>query len=187
MLNKYIKIALPAVAAGMAFMPAAAHAEDFEGPYVGVEGGLGIVEVEGSTILGPFKESDNSAMIGGIVGMRTHLSGDSGLVIGAEGNLGIYTNGGDARYGISGIAGVQIGESSLLYTRLGYGWVDGIATPGGTGIDGIALGAGFETALADSTNVRLDYKYLGYEDFEVPDNTAHFSGHEITVGVVFGF
>jgi len=177
---------LCAASAGLA-IPSAAHAEGFDGVYAGVEGGIGILEADGSTLLGPFESSDQSAYVGGVLGARTHVGGEAGLVVGLEGNGGIYTSSGDGRYGVSGIAGFEVGEGSLLYTRVGYGWLDGVATPEGTGIGGIVLGAGFETQVSGNANIRLDYRYLGYEDFDIPDATSNFSGHEITAGVIFDF
>jgi len=168
----------------VAAVPAAAHAEDYEGPYVGVEGGIGILNTDGTTIAGPFETSDTSAFFGGLAGLRTHVSGDAGLVVGVEGDLGVYTVGGDIRYGVSAIGGFEPAKGTLLYGRIGYAGRDGFPTGAG---DGLMFGGGVETALSDSINIRLDYKHLDLGEIDIPDNSADYSGHEVTAGVVFGF
>lgn len=172
-----------ALAASIALIPATAHAEGFDGPYAGVQGGLSIFEAEGSTLLGPVDYSDNEGFAGGLLGYRASL-GESGLVLGAEGDLGIGFDSGDLRYGASGILGVKLGGSSLLYTRVGYGWRDDM--PADTG-EGLVLGGGFETKIANALNLRLDYKHLDLGETNLPDNAIDYTGHEITAGVIFGF
>lgn len=181
--KKMSKFAVAALAGAAFFLPAAANAEGFDGPYAGVQGGLGILNAEGSTLAGPVDTSDSEAFVGGLLGYRAPL-GDSGVILGAEGDAGIYTDSGDGRYGLSGIAGVQLGDSSLLYGRVGYGWRDGL--PADTG-EGLVLGGGFETRLSRSVSFRLDYKHIDLGGTSIPDNTIDYSGHEITGGVVFGF
>lgn len=171
------------VALASAVAPATAHAEDFDGPYAGVQGGLSIFKAEGSTLTGPIDITDKEAFAGGLLGYRASL-GQTGLVLGAEGDLGIGFDSGDLRYGASGILGVKLGGSSLLYTRAGYGWRDGM--PADTG-SGLVLGAGFETKISSGLNLRLDYKHLDLGDTDLPDNAIDYSGHEIAAGVVFNF
>lgn len=178
-----LKSAIAALAAGFALAPAAAHAEGFDGPYVGAQGGLGILNAEGSTLAGPVDTSDSEAVVGGFAGYRSSLGG-TGLVLGVEGDVGIGIDSGDGRYGVSGIGGIKLGDSTLVYTRVGYGWRDGM--PADTG-DGLVLGGGIETKLSDSLGLRLDYKRLDLDDTNFPDNTIDYSGHEVTGGVVFSF
>lgn len=167
--------------------PGIAHAEDFNGPYIGAEAGIGILDTEGSTIAGPFENTDTSAVVGAVLGYRTPLGTDSRVIVGIEGNLGLYTDGSDARYGVSGIGGYRIGDNGLAYLRAGYGWRDGVQTGAGKGIDGLVLGGGYEFGLTKNVSLRLDYKYLDYGDVNFPDNTVDFSGHEVTGGVLFNF
>jgi len=173
--------------ATLALTPAQARAEAFNGPYAGVGAGVGILKSKGSTLAGPFKNSDNSAVVSAVLGYRLPLGSDSPIVVGAEGDVGIYSEGSDARYGISGIGGVRLGERGLIYARAGYGWLDGIQTGVSKGIDGLVLGGGGELKLTDAITARADYKYLDYGGVNVPDNIVSFKGHEITASLLFNF
>lgn len=178
------RIAFTAVAGFAAFIPGAAQAKGFDGPYAGVEAGLSILDAKGATLAGPFDETDEAAFVGGLLGYRTPVSENGGLIVGLEGDLGVATDGGDVRYGVSGIAGVKLGGSSLLYGRVGYAGRDGL--PEGTG-DGVMFGGGFETRLAERLNLRLDYKYIDLGSIDFTDNMAEFTEHEITGGLVLEF
>lgn len=173
--------------AALAAVPGTAFAEGFDGPYVGVDAGLSILSINSDTLTGPDHDKDNSTLVRGVAGYRTGIGSVAGPVLGVEGDVGVVTDGGDMRYGISGIAGIQVLGSSLLYGRVGYGWRDGVERPGGEGIDGLVLGGGFETALAANLHLRADYRHLSYGDFDMPDNTFHFDGHEVTGGVILAF
>lgn len=175
------------ICSALALAPGLASAEPFDGPYVGVQAGLGILKTKGDIFTGPFKKTDNSAVVSAVAGYRMPLGESSPVVLGVEGDAGIYTNGSDARYGISGIGGVRVAERGLLYARVGYGWLDGVPTGAGTGIDGLVVGGGAEVALTDSISARADYKYLDYGGVNFPDNTLDFKGHEITASVLFNF
>ena len=179
--------ALPCIAAAALAFPASASAEVFNGPYAGAEAGIGVVKTKGSTFAGPFKDSDSSVITGAVIGYRLPLGDDSPIVLGAEGNAGIYADGTDARYGISGIGGVRIGEKALVYLRGGYGWLDGVQTGAGKGVDGAVIGGGAEFGITDAISIRADYKYLDYGGVDFPDNTLDFKGHEITAGLLFNF
>ncbi|MBS1239672.1 MAG: hypothetical protein H6R45_378 [Proteobacteria bacterium] len=160
-----------------------AFAEGFDGPYVGAQAGIAILHVEGSKLGGPFEETSETAFAGAVLGYRMPV-GESGVVIGAEGDIGVHVDGGDARYGVSALAGVKIGGNSLVYGRVGYGWHDGLPADVGKGL---VFGGGFETKLAGNVNARVDYKYLDLGSTNFPDNTLDYTGHEVTAGIVFGF
>jgi opacity protein-like surface antigen len=168
-------------------MTSVAQAQDFKGIYGGIESGIGILDVDGSTIAGPFSENDHSAIVGGIIGYRAPVGSDSRFVLGVEGQLGIYTSGSDLRYGVYGIGGYRVGDNGLLYARIGYSWLDGVANGVGKGIDGLAFGGGYEFGVSEDINLRLDYKYVDYDDIDFADNTMDFDGHEITAAVLFNF
>jgi outer membrane immunogenic protein len=171
----------------LALVPAQAHAEAFDGPYAGVEAGVGILKSKGATIAGPFSNSASSAVLSAVVGYRMPLGENSPIVVGAEGNVGIYSKGSNARYGVSGIGGVRVSDSGLLYLRAGYGWLDGIQTGLGKGIDGLVLGGGGEVKLTEKLTARADYKYLDYGGVNVPDNIVSFKGHEVVGSVLLNF
>lgn len=180
-------VALVWAGAALVMLPGVASAEPFDGPYAGVEAGVGILKTKGSTLAGPFKDSSSSAIAGAVLGYRMPLGEDSPIVLGAEGNVGIYEDGSNSRYGISGIGGVRIADSGLLYGRVGYGWLDGIQTGSGKGIDGLVLGGGAEFKISGNLSARADYKYLDYGGVSFPDNTRNFKGHEMTAGLLFNF
>lgn len=188
MKHRYLKFSpLLVTAALLGVVPEAAFAEAFDGPYAGVEAGIGILKSKGSTIAGPFKKSEDSAVASVILGYRTTLGADSPIMVGAEGSLGIHSNGSNARYGVSGIGGVRIAENGLAYVRAGYGWLDGIQTGAGSGIDGLVLGGGAEIRLSERMSARADYKYFDYGGVNFPDNTIDFKGHEIVASILFNF
>lgn len=174
-------------ALALALVPGMASAEPFSGPYAGVEAGLGKLKTEGSTLIGPFKRTDETAVVSAVAGYRMPLGEELPVVLGVEGNAGIHTNGGDARYGIAGTAGVKIGDAALLYGKVGYAWLDGVQTGAGEGIDGLLLGGGAELALTDSISARAEYRYIDYGGVNFPDNTLDFKGHEVMAGVLFNF
>jgi len=184
MIQKISRPLFGALVAGAALTFAgSASAEPFSGPYAGIGAGIGILESEGSTIAGPFDRTQSDAVVTGIAGYRMPL-GEGPVVLGVEGDAGINVDTGDGRYGLSGIAGVKLGEASLVYGRAGYGWRDGM--PGDTG-KGLVLGGGFETRLTEALNLRVDYRHHDLGSIALPDNTADYAAHEVTGGLILAF
>lgn len=163
------------------------YAQEFEGAYAGVEGGIGVLKIDGTTLAGPIDEVENSGFVGGVLGYRSPVGADGRFVLGVETALGLYTEGTNGRYGVYGIGGYRVGDKGLAYLRIGYGWLDGVQTGIGTGLDGLVLGGGYEFALREKMNLRFDYKYLNYGDVSIPDNSFDFGGHEITAAILFNF
>ena len=168
-------------------VPGMTQAQEFEGPYVAVEAGIGVIKIDGSTIVGPIDEVDNSGLVGAVLGYRSHVGANTRFVLGVEGTLGLYTNGTNERYGIYGIGGYRVGDKGLFYLRLGYSWLEGVQTGIGTGVDGLAFGGGYEFGISERINLRLDYRYINYGGVSIPDNTLDFDGHEITTAILFKF
>ena len=185
--SKYLKPAHAGLALGLAAAPQVASAEAFSGPYAGIEAGLGQIKVEGSILTGPIKAKDDSAAVGLVAGYRLPVGADLPVVVGIEGNAGLYTEGGDARYGVAGIGGMKIGESALLYGKVGYAWHDGIRTGAGKGLDGLLFGGGAEVALTQRISARAEYRQIDYDKISCPDNTLDFTGHEFMACVLFNF
>lgn len=125
--------------------------------------------------------------MGGVLGYRSPFGANGRFVLGIEGDLGFYSNGSNERYGLYGIGGYRVGEKGLAYLRFGYGWLEGIQTGIGTGVDGLVFGGGYEFGLRERMNLRVDYRYLDYGGVNIPDNTLDFDGQEITVAVLFDF
>ena len=175
-----LPLALSGIGA-LSFAAAPAFAEDFDGPYAGVQAGVALLHVEGDTLPGPVSDTSTTAYGAAVLGYRMNAGG---VVLGVEGDAGIHVDGGDARYGVSAIAGVPIGSGSLVYGRVGYAWHEGLPADVGKGM---VVGGGFETRLTGPVNVRLDYKYLDLGETNVPDNMLSYTGHEVTAGVIVGF
>lgn len=139
------KILVLATSAAFAAVPAAAHAEAFSGPYVGVELGQDNYELKAKGV-------DASELIG-FEGVEANLDGLSGngavggiyagydyalgsIFVGLEGNLNIsgaklsasFTDGEDTlgfrikakeSYGVAGRLGVKAAENVGVYAKLG--------------------------------------------------------------------
>ena len=176
-MNRFL---LPLALLGFA-ASAPAFAEDFEGPYAGAQAGVALLHVEGSILTGPVDRTDETGYGAAVLGYRMKAGG---VVLGVEGDAGVHVDGGDARYGVSAIAGLPIGSNSLVYGRVGYAWHEGLPADVGKGL---TFGGGFETRLTGAVNVRLDYKYLDLGETNFPDNTLSYTGHELTAGFVIGF
>jgi opacity protein-like surface antigen len=176
------RLLLPLLGTGaLALLSTPASAEGFDGPYVGAQAGVAVLHVEGSILTGPVDRTDETAYGAAVLGYRTQLGP---VVLGVEGDAGLHVDGGDARYGVSAIAGVPIGSKSLAYGRVGYAWHEGLPADVG---EGLTFGGGFETRLVGPVNVRLDYKYLDLGETDFPDNTLDYTGHELTAGFVLSF
>lgn len=181
------KISMTAALIGASFLitPMVSAQDDdlFNGPFGSLQVGTGILKYEGSILSGPIKETDLSLLVGGTLGYRTTFGANSPLVVGVEADLNYYSAGSDFRYGISGLAGYKVSDSSLGYLRVGYGKLNN----GVKGMDGMVFGGGFEFKLTSDTNLRLDYKKLNYKDVDFPDNSIRYDGHELSMGMTFSF
>lgn len=180
------KISMTAAFAAVSFfMTPAISAEDdlFNGAFGSLQAGASIVKLEGTTFVGPISESALSFLAGLSLGYRRTLGADSPLVIGFEANGNYYAADSDIRLGVSALAGFKVSERGLAYLRVGYGKLYRDLKD----LDGMVFGGGFEFKLTSDTNIRLDYKKLSYKDINVPDNSIHYGGHEITSGMVFRF
>lgn len=187
--NKKVKVTWKAFAiSGLAVAgltaPTETLAQDsFDSFYGAVEGGAGVVKLEGTTFLGPIDDEESSSLIGGALGVRWALGTDRRLVLGLETTADLYTDNSDWRYGVYGIGGLRVRDNDLAYLRVGYGELSSDLLD----LDGMVLGAGYELALTDRSGLRLDYRSLFYGDTNFVDNSIDYSGHEITVAFVFHF
>lgn len=175
--------------AGAIFLTATtAQAESFAGPYIGLEGGYAITDVEGVTIAGPFERTEHSAILTGVAGYRLPVGSGLPLVLGAEASVGSYTKRADLRYSVAGTAGLRVLESGLLYGKAGYAWLDNVDSNAGRGIDGLLVGGGYEHALTDNFSLRAEYRYIDWKGGRrFPDNTVKFQGQEIAASVLYSF
>lgn len=170
--------------AAVTMMPGLANAEAFNGPYAGAEVGLGALKSTGSTLAGPFKETNETIVIGAIAGYHVSLGENFPFVLGTEGGVGVNTDGGDPRFMVSGISGLKIGGKALVYGRAGYAWNHELSKDTE---NGLVLGGGAELAINEHMRARLEYRHIDYGEITFPDNTADYNGHEIMAGVFFNF
>lgn len=168
---------------GTGLVSSTVMADDYDGLYAGLTGGIGIIKTDGSILTGPIDVVDNSGLISGVIGARYSLGQDSSFVVGLEGSLGYYTSGSDWNYDISGIAGYRVGDSGLIYGRVGYGTLKTDART----FKGLILGGGYEFEMNENMNFRIDYKNISYKGEDFSDSMLNFAGHQITAGVIINF
>lgn len=182
-MNRLMLFAATMVMGAVSLSPLA-RADDFNGPYAGVQAGFGVVKFDGSVLAGPVDDVYNSGTLGGLVGFRSQLTDNSPIVLGIEADLDFYTNGSDWRYGAYGLAGFRTGDKGLLFGRVGYAKLSsGLSDT----LDGMVYGAGYEHIIGNMARVRLDYRYLNYGDTTATDNSVAYGGHEGKVAFIVNF
>ncbi|MDE8650626.1 outer membrane protein [Novosphingobium album (ex Liu et al. 2023)] len=191
------------VAAGLvAAVPA--HAEPFNGPFVGVQAGWNqndIGALDGDLgVVGVDRKKDS--VVGGIFAGYDHKIGAS-FVIGAEAgfNMGIddkMTRRGAVdtivnplhAFDVSARAGYLVNDKSLIYVRGGYDNMRARTTvigPNATlsskdSYDGWMVGGGFERALGEKVSTRLEYRYS-----DLGSDAGKFDRHQVLLGVAYRF
>jgi len=187
-----------------ASVPAAAHAEMFNGPSVGVQAGwvenkIGDTRTNfGATSVG---SSGDSATLGGLFGYDKQFGK---LVVGGEAGLNFGTSdkvtGGTSTtqvtmdpkrsFDLSARAGYLVMPKTLFYARAGY-TNDRVRTTltsaSGTvsaseDRDGWLVGGGVEHALTTKVSARLEYRYA-----DLSNGHGQYDRHQVLTGVVFHF
>ena len=118
-----------AAAAALAMIPATASAQTADGsrsfgfdPYVAVMGGIEEFDRNPGSGIPDTGDNLDGVLVEGIVGANVPLGT---FFVGAEGNVAKGISGDiDWQYGVSGRAGVRVGESGLFYGKAGYQWVN---------------------------------------------------------------
>ncbi|WP_066561273.1 outer membrane protein [Croceicoccus bisphenolivorans] len=169
---KKIMLSGAAIAAAMA-VATSAHANDFDGAYIGA--GVTLDNVQGSGDFEGFGVSGPGATI--FAGFDMPLGG---AFIGVEANADVYTAdvaGIDAQWGwgVGARLGTKLNDSTGLYARGGYarGKVEGFWG------DGLRYGVGVETGVSDSLSLRAEFSQFNYED-DIINNQG-------SLGLVLGF
>jgi outer membrane immunogenic protein len=188
--------------AGAATLAAApAHADTFDGPYVGVQAGWDRDEVgvEGTVDV---DTSNESLLVGGYLGYnfkiaeRFVLGAEAGISTSVDDSYGL-TAGGESitfdprfSYDLSARAGYIVNEKTLAYVRGGFAstrlrvtYDDGADPFSETGyLEGWQIGGGVERALTDKISARVEYRYsdLGEGDLE-------YDRHQALIGVSYNF
>lgn len=152
-------------------VPVVDNGFDWEGAYVGVEGGVNY-----------FDSEYNYPAVGGFVGINFLVS--ESILLGLEASLGVITDDSDVwgELFAFGRAGVLVTPDVLLYGIGGVGYEWYIEDPDYYTEPAYQLGGGIELAVADSVTVRgqlTGYGYFNGDDL--------FEAARATVGVAFHF
>jgi outer membrane immunogenic protein len=195
-------VAAIALAAGIG---TAAHAEPFNGPFVGVQGGWSQSDAgTPSTPLGDVQiDRTRDSAVGGAfagydlkLGSRVVVGAEAGIQAGTDDSIVRTSDAGrvllDPRYSfdLTARAGYLVGDNTLLYARGGYANarvrtsiedVAGIRTAS-SHRDGWLVGGGIERSLADNVSARVEYRYA-----DLGEGDGRFDRHQALVGVAFRF
>lgn len=183
----------------------AAHAEPFNGPFVGVQGGWSQSDLgTPSTPLGDVRvDRTRDSAVGGAFAGYDHKIG-SRVVIGAEGGIqlgaddSIVRDSGAARvtldprysFDLTARAGYLVGDNTLVYARGGYSNARvrtsiedaaGLRTAS-SHRDGWLVGGGVERAVSDNVSARLEYRYS-----DLGEGDGRFDRHQALIGVAYRF
>lgn len=201
---KHVLSSVAAIALAVGFATAA-HAEPFNGPFIGVQGGWSQSDAGvPSTPLGdvPVNRTRDS-VVGGAFAGYDHKIG-SGVVIGVEGGIQagiddsiVRDSAGtrvtlDPRYSfdLTARAGYLVSDNTLLYARGGYTNARvrtsiedtaGLQTVS-SNRDGWLIGGGVERAITDNVSARLEYRYS-----DLSEGDGRFDRHQALVGVAYRF
>lgn len=196
-------IAALAGIAGSIAIPA--HADTFDGPYVGVQAGWNRGEIADATIEAQPLDAETSRdalVLGGYAGYN-YTIGDN-FVIGAEAGFSgtvddkirAQSDGSaitlDPRYSfdLSARAGYLVNEDTLVYLRGGYANTRVRATLEGAdgpsrfsdNLDGWLVGGGIERAITDTISARVEYRYS-----DLGNDGGTWDRHQALVGVSYNF
>jgi outer membrane immunogenic protein len=196
-------IATFVAAAGMFTVPA--HAETFDGPYVGVQGGFNRAEVADRIQDGGAVDADISreAIVLGAYAGYNHKVGER-FVLGAEAGVsaafddelrGLSAGNAltiDPRYSfdLTARAGYLVNDKTLVYLRGGYANTrvrttlandTGVVTTSDN-LDGWIVGGGVERTLTDDISARLEYRYT-----DLGSDGGEFDQHQALVGISYNF
>lgn len=183
----------------------AAFAQNFDGPYVGVQAGWDLTDVRNpSTELGTLAlDDDGQSFTGGAfagfdrqVAPRVVLGAEAGADIGSDDAL--KTSGGtgeaiidpDWSFDLTARAGYLLNPSTLAYVRGGYTNAR-VKTTMTTPVarltenenrDGWLAGAGIERQLMQHTSARLEYRYS-----DLSEGDGAYDRHRVLAGISYRF
>ncbi|MBX7489816.1 porin family protein [Qipengyuania sp. GH25] len=194
---------LAILAGALASSPA--FADNFDGPYVGVQAGWSQNKVDTlNTSIGPvvIDNSHDEATTGIFAGYN--LKPTDKLVLSLEGsfNLGIddafiggttaIPTGFDPKYSfdVGARAGYLVNDATLLYLRGGYENLRaGVTRSDATNVaydkdtfDGWSIGGGIERMIADRISTRIEYRYS-----DLGGDGEKFERHQALIGLAYHF
>tara|TARA_R110002110_G_scaffold344164_3_gene554154 strand:+ start:449 stop:1069 length:621 start_codon:yes stop_codon:yes gene_type:complete len=199
------KIILTALAGIAGLIAAPAQANNFDGPYIGVQSGWNRAEVADRTIDAQPVDAEvsrDAVVLGGYAGYNYKVS--DRFVIGAEaGFSGAFdddvrgqTSGDsvtiDPRYSfdLTARAGYLVDDKTLAYVRGGYANArvrttlvsDDTTSRASDNLDGWLVGGGVERMLTDKISARLEYRYTDFGN-----NGGQYDQHQALVGISYNF
>lgn len=199
------KIIVTALAGIAGFTAVPAQANNFDGPYIGVQAGWNRAEVADRTIDSQPVDAEvsrDAVVLGGYAGYNYKVS--DRFVIGAEaGFSGAFddevraqTSGDsvtiDPRYSfdLTARAGYLVDDKTLAYVRGGYANVrvrttqvsDDATSHTSDNLDGWLVGGGVERMLTDNISARLEYRYTDFGN-----NGGQYDQHQALVGISYNF
>ena len=201
---RFPKIALAAAVVGVSFS-APAIAQDFNGPFIGVQAGLNSDNLRNpNTAIGRVPMDDNrQSFTGGIYAGYDYQVKDK-VVIGAEGSFdvtaddkmrsvsGATSHTIDPRYSfdLTARAGYLVTPDTLVYVRGGYtnarvkasSWNGAVLQSATGNRDGWLVGGGVERKLMTHVSARLEYRYS-----DLSDGGAKYDRHRVLAGVSYRF
>ncbi|MBC9032473.1 porin family protein [Sphingomonas sp. JC676] len=182
----------------------AAHAQNFDGPSVGVQAGwvenkvrnpetdLGIVAVDASqdsAVVGGYAGYDKTIgkfVLGGEMGLNF---GTSDTVSGGSGADRVSLNS-KRSFDLSARAGYLVTPTTLLYGRGGY-TNDRVGTTvvSATGTSNVSedrngwlVGGGLERMVTDHVSARVEYRYA-----DLSDGEGKYDRHQVMTGITYRF
>jgi outer membrane immunogenic protein len=182
---------LPVYQAEPAYVAPVAY--DWTGLYVGVQGGYGFGDSDGSL-------EPEGFLIGGTIGYNQQFDQ---FVAGIEADLA-YSDIDDST-GFRGGADFDLDYLATVRGRLGYAWdrtlvfatgglafgetdvrVDGQGSDSDTAV-GYVLGAGVEHAFTDNWSAKVEYNWVDLGDVEAPGGDVDFDAHIVKAGLNYKF
>lgn len=183
---------------------APAHADTFDGPYIGVTAGWERSEIADRIDTQPItgNASRDGLVLGGYAGYN--LKATDRIVIGVEAGFSASVDDQnraasagksltiDPRYSfdVSARAGYLVTDKALVYVRGGYAntrvrtTLDGLTGPvtASYNLDGWQVGGGLEYAITDRISARAEYRYS-----DLGSNGGQYDRHQTLVGVSYNF
>lgn len=201
---KHTLFPMAAVSAAL-ILTSAAHAETYNGPYVGVSAGWDRAEIADQTIKAQPIDADvshDSLVLGGYAGYnykatdRIVIGGEAGFSATVDDKVRATASGQaltiDPRFSfdLTARAGYLVTEKALLYVRGGYAnnrVRTTLTAPSGLirqsdNLDGWLVGGGVEYAITDKFSARAEYRYSDFGR-----DGGQYDRHQTLVGVTYNF
>ncbi len=210
------KFAIAGAAVALLAVPAAANAETFNGPFVGVQISRDAYEVKAEGVqVDESVEANFDGLSGNGIGGGLYAGYDlalgSTVFVGVEGNANLSgasisasaTDGTDAvqllkvqakeSFGLSGRLGAMVSDDAGLYARLGWQStkfkVSGEAFDGSasTTQDAFVYGAGLETRLTPVASLRVEFLIEDYGSAGIDLGGVRVDNNKLNAGFSYRF